>query len=189
MIVKGTFLTTTLNTLGEAKRLFIEALDEHVEEIVPEVSTRKKANDIIITEAINETLFPPCMKLTLAGLEDGRKRGLFTLLNFLRSAGWSQESAKTLITEWNKRNKPPLSTTIIDGQLNHSYSKKEALPPNCSNAGYYLSYGVCKPDTMCQKISNPANYTLLKWRQQQREKREQEIDAKEREQEKEAEKN
>ncbi|MBI2659327.1 hypothetical protein HYX05_04495 [Candidatus Woesearchaeota archaeon] len=49
------------------------------------------------------------------------------------------------------------------GQLRyHKQMQKKILPPNCSNEMYMLGIGVCKPDSFCPKIRNPAQYTTKK---------------------------
>ncbi len=113
---------------------------------------------------IEEDFFPPCIKNILSGLEDGRKRGLFILLNFLHKMGWSYEQIEQKIHEWNKKNKEPLKESYVKAQLN--YFKKnihkieEIPPPNCDNLDYYKDLGVCvkEKDKRCIDIKNPIVY-------------------------------
>ncbi|MEK6857309.1 MAG: hypothetical protein AABX39_01845, partial [Nanoarchaeota archaeon] len=113
--------------------------------------------------AVPEQYFPPCIKLILQGLKDGKKRSVFTLTNFLTCNGWGYEDIQKLMTDWNKKNPEPLRDVIIKGHLNyHKKQNKKILPPNCSNKAYYAELGICQPDSFCQKITNPANYSLLK---------------------------
>ena len=122
-----------------------------------------------LTEAIPEDLFPPCIKLILNGIVDGRKRAVFVLINFYRSVGYDYASIETLLHEWNKKNPEPLREINIKNPIAyHKQQNKQALPPNCQNAGYMLSMGVCKPDNFCQTIKNPAQYAKKKaWLLQQ----------------------
>lgn len=124
-------------------------------------SAEKKGTDFQeIQEKAPQELFPPCIKLILLGLDDGKKRALFILLNFLTNVGWDYESIEQLLLEWNKRNKEPLRETIIRGHIRyHKQNKKKVLPPNCDNPSYYKDLRVCCPDAMCAKIKNPVNYT------------------------------
>lgn len=113
---------------------------------------------------VEEELFPPCIKNMLKGLEDGRKRALFVLLNFLYKMGWNLEQIEEKIWEWNKMNKEPLKENYIITQLN--YFKKnihkieEIPPPNCNNIDYYKDLGVCvkDKDKRCFEIKNPIVY-------------------------------
>lgn len=113
------------------------------------------------SDAISEKFFPPCIKNILVGLEDGRKRSVFILLNFLTMVGWGYEQIEQRLYEWNKKNREPLRETYIKGQIRyHKQRKKMILPPNCDNTMYYKDIGVCNPDTLCQKIKNPVNYCI-----------------------------
>ncbi len=174
IVVEKKFLINTKNSPGEARRLFIQATDyasqkKQEEQEVYKTKTKIKnegdqKQEFTTTEAITQELFPPCIKIILEGLSDGRKRALFCLTNFLKSAGWSQENMEKIVREWNQKNKPPLPTTIIEGQLRNSSTKSTVLPPNCDNKAYYVDFHVCKPDSFCSKIKNPANYSILKWK-------------------------
>ena len=168
VVVDKTFLIDgkhCSNSVGDAKKLFIQALDYKFKE--PLIQTKNfsgSAQDFSVSEAVNQEMFPPCMKLILLGLEDGRKRALFCMVNFLRTVGWSEESMKVLLHEWNQKNKPPLAPGTIDNQLKYAFQRGPVLPPNCDNKGYYIDFGVCKPDSFCAKIKNPANYSIIKWK-------------------------
>lgn len=114
---------------------------------------------------IPEKLFPPCIKGITKGLSDGRKRSLFTLINFLRSSKWEWKDIEKYITEWNERNKPPLRENYIRSQLRwHRARGKQIPPPNCLHPGWYEDFGVCKPDNICggkeKSVKNPLNYAL-----------------------------
>lgn len=123
-----------------------------------------------VTSALPESAFPPCMKLTLQGLKDGKKRAAFFLINFLSSVGWSSEMIEKRLLEWNEKNSPPLRKGYIQSQLKSNKNQpKTMLPPNCANP-VYKEIGVCHPDTLCSTIKNPANYTIKKARRQRNEK-------------------
>lgn len=114
---------------------------------------------------IPEKLFPPCIKNISKGLVDGRKRSLFTLLNFLRSANWNWEDIEKFVNEWNEKNKPPMRENYIRSQLRwHKSRGKQILPPNCLHPAWYEDFGVCKPDTICggkgKIVKNPVNYAI-----------------------------
>lgn len=141
---------------GEAKYLVTQAYDWLAENLPKEVTHKDFKLPI---KAITAEYFPPCVKLIVNGLSDGRKRAVFVLANFLRSCGWNIESVKSFILEVNKKNKPPLKENYILSQLKNG---SVFMPPNCDNQDYMLSLGVCKPDQLCSKIKNPATYTLKK---------------------------
>jgi hypothetical protein len=112
----------------------------------------------------DENLFPPCIKELLRGVkEDGRKRGLFVLINFLRSVGWNFSEVRKKVEEWDGKNYEPLKKNYIEGQISwHEKQNKNILPPNCTNASYYQSLGLCNPDNFCKMVKNPVNYSLKK---------------------------
>lgn len=170
-----TFLDRTKIIPGEAKKLLVNSLDHQVK-IEPEVKQTKKTYEPV-TEAIPEEYFPPCIQEISKGLEDGKKRALFILTNFLSSVGWSYDQIEDYLEKWNKRNPDPLREVTINGHLrHHKQSKKNAPPPNCINKAYMVDLGVCKPDGFCKantqprdenfapRIKNPANYTKAKQR-------------------------
>lgn len=145
---------------SEAKKLLVEALDfvlKHEEGI-------KETREFEVPKtALQEIFFPPCIKKILQGLEDGRKRALFILINFLSSVGWDYKAIEARLREWNKNNTEPLREAYLVGQLRyHKQQRKKILPPNCKNPVYYKDIRVCFKDNLCEKIKNPVNYTLRK---------------------------
>lgn len=143
---------------GEAQQLIINAFDFHPAE---EKERKIQKEFTLPEEAIEEDLFPPCIKLALQGLEDGKKRTLFTLINFLKGAGWNVDSIEEKIYEWNKKNPEPLREVYLKGQIKQARKTKEAIPPhNCKS--YYQDLRICQPDSFCQKIKNPLQYAKLK---------------------------
>jgi len=155
------FLNKDTIEKGEATRLLTQALEftsDREEEI--NVETKKKYE---IKSALPEDFFPPCIKLINKGLTDGRKRALFSLINFLSSLGWDYDKIESYLQEWNRKNEEPLRGTYLVGQLRyHKTQKKKILPPNCNNMMYYVDIGVCKPDNLCSKIKNPVSYAKRK---------------------------
>ena len=146
---------------GEASKLIVQAFDFNPK--VDEIDFGKNKKFEILEDAVPEELFPPCIKLGLAGLKDGRKRFVFVLINFLVSAGWDYDSIEKRLKEWNKKNPELLREVNLLGQLRyHKQQKKKILPPNCNNSAYYLDIGICKPDNLCNKIKNPVSYAVRK---------------------------
>ncbi len=164
------FLDRSKAVKGEAADLLIAAREFYKNKNRKRHSPSKNTSNIYrsqvfdeVSDAIPKRFFPPCIKKILNGLEDGRKRSVFILLNFLRCTGWGIKEAEELLNEWNKRNKEPLRDVFIKSQLNYHMNKKQrVLPPNCDNKMYYKDIGVCIPDEFCKRIKNPAQYTLLK---------------------------
>jgi len=148
---------------NEATNLLVQAFDFEVKEEDEGNIIKKEVSYEEITDAISEQLFPPCIKNILNGLDDGKKRAVFILSNFLLNVGWNQEQIKERLKEWNKKNKEPLKEVYVEGQLRYTAQRKQKiLPPNCNNKSYYIDMRMCKPDSFCKKIKNPVNYTLLK---------------------------
>jgi hypothetical protein len=149
-----------VNKEGEGADFLIKALEwklkQPKEDITKNVSVRRKS-DVVVPE----DYFPPCVKLILNGLSDGKKRSLFTLISFLRTMNWKPEDIEKRIDEWNAKNAPPLSERAIKTQLKwHFRQARDLLPANCSSDMFYKSMGVCSPDMYCSK--NPVNYPFRK---------------------------
>jgi len=143
----------------DAKNLIIQAFDWQLKK--PEVKIQRKYQTPII--AIKKEFFPNCILNILNGLDDGRKRSLFILTNFLKSTGYPTKDIEAILLEWNKKNKEPLPESYIKSQLNwHKSQKKSILPPNCDNSAYYKDILICQKDPLCAKIKNPVNYTIRK---------------------------
>jgi len=146
-----------------ARRLLVQALDFEVK-VEEEREEKKDFEEIEITSPITEDFFPPCMKIILEGLQDGKKRGIFAMMNFLGKIGWSKKEIEDYLQKWNKeKNSEPLREVYIKGQM-HSFKPGDKLPPNCNNEAYYQGIGICKPDGLCRRIKNPVNYTIYRWR-------------------------
>ena len=97
-------------------------------------------------------------------MEDGKKRAVFILSNFLGKIGWSNKEIENYIIRWNKeKNKDPLRENYIRGQLRY-FKAGDKLPPNCNNDAYYKGLGMCLPNHGCKRIKNPANYTIIRWK-------------------------
>ena len=155
---------------GEAEELLEKSIEvEEKEEINKQFkekifSSDKKTFDEyeIDQEAIPEEFFPPCIKNCHKGLEDGRKRVLFMLTNFLNSMNWSFDKIEKYLHDWNKTNEEELRENAIKTQLMYRKQREKILPPNCNTNGYYKDLRVCTPDEFCARIKNPAQYAKLK---------------------------
>ena len=147
---------------NEAKALLRDALNWNAKLESGKKAPVTKARNFETSMKIPEEYFPPCIKLILNGLADGRKRSIFTLINFLRSMNWTRDEIETRIIAWNSKNSKPLPTSIVLGQLNYASHKSRSPPANCDNELYYKSIGICKPDEACRKIKNPISYPFKK---------------------------
>jgi DNA primase catalytic subunit len=144
---------------GEAGRLLMQALDWKRETAPSEEKKNIEYKPIQITDR-SEKNFPPCIKKILLGIEDGKKRALFALINFLRSVGTEKDELEKIIYSWNEKNKPPLHAGYLKAQISWALKKKPVMPPNCRE--FYQGVGVCVPDELCEKIKNPVNYIVRK---------------------------
>jgi DNA primase large subunit len=162
LFIDKTFLERNVQE-ESAGKLLLQSLDFNVKAKVDKPKKHFK-DEIEINSPIKEEYFPPCVLKTLEGLEDGKKRAVFILINFLGKLGWNKDEIKEYLYKWNtEKNSEPLRENYIDGQLNY-FKPGEKLPPNCKNEGYYKGMGICNPDNLCLKINNPVNYTLIKWK-------------------------
>jgi DNA primase large subunit len=160
------FLDRSKAKRGEAQTLLLNAFDFY-----PKESKEDRAQKVydLPSDAIAEDYFPPCIKLMLLGLEDGKKRALFTMINFLKGSGWDIGAIEQKIYDWNKKNPEPLREVYLKGQIYQARKIKEIVPPhNCKS--YYQDLRVCNPDSFCAKIKNPLQYTRLKSEQNAKKK-------------------
>ncbi len=146
---------------NEAKKLLIQAFDFKIKEEKQKIKLNKEYETP--KAAIPTESFPPCIQTILKGLEDGKKRSVFTLINFLTCCGWSHDEVEDFLKKWNKKHKEPLREGYFLGQLRyHKTHNKKILPPNCQNKSYYQDMHICTPDNLCKKIKNPVNYAIIK---------------------------
>jgi hypothetical protein len=151
----------------EAKELVIQALDWSKKQQKTEEKKFESKNIFIIKDA-SPDFYPPCIKCILNGIkQDGRKRALFILINFLRSVNLSESEINKKLEEWNKLSYNPLREGYIQAQMSWAFRHKPMLPPNCANSRY-KDLTVCSPDFYCSKIKNPVNYTGIRMKAQDR---------------------
>lgn len=166
---------------GEGVNLAVQALDfkeeKRKEKKKQQIDKRDKEDFDRPEEAIPEEYFPPTIKNILEGLEDGRKRALFILLNFYRVIGYSWNEIESKIWEWNDRNKEPLRESYIKSQLRwHKNRSEDVPPPNYDSSGYYKDMNVYEGDNLEEKVSNPVSYTFRKAKKRNKEDEEDEND-------------
>lgn len=154
----------------EARQLLLQALDwnsqqkqksdfeKTLKKTVQSYVMGKRENQEISLKDANPEFYPPCVKKALLGMkEDGRKRALFILINFLKSLNMSMEEIEIKIDEWNKLNYKPLKKGYIVSQISWYKKQKTMPPPNCDKP-HYKGIGICSPDFFCQKSRNPVYY-------------------------------
>jgi len=166
--VKGdlSFLDMSLSDDNDAKTLIIQAFDWWGKKNAkrgPDVETVERTFDLP-KNAIPKTNFPNCIeKILEGGMEDGKKRAIFILINFLRHMGWKWPEIESTIKEWNKKNPNPLGESYVIGQLSwHRRQKESILPPNCSNKAYYQDLRIKCGGNTCTKFKNPVR--LAQWK-------------------------
>ncbi len=145
------------NEEGEARNLLAAALDWAKTQKADSDRIEKKkysgAYKEIEMRGVTEEDFPSPIKKLLLGLQDGKKRGLFVLLTFLKSCGFGEDYINKKIREWNEKNKKPLKDGYVKSQIDwHLRQKKKILPPNYSNDAFYRDIGILdsKPE-----VKNP----------------------------------
>src|SRR3989344_4759646 len=87
------------------------------EEEIQNVNKRNYEYKDLEIKGVSEEIFPNPIKKLLNGLKEGRKRGLFVLLTFLRSLNFSPDYINTKIREWNSKNEPPLKEGYVKSQI------------------------------------------------------------------------
>ncbi len=161
-----------LKEKNDSEGLIVEALDwgsRNKIEIREELPQTRKFTKV---KEVPEIFFPGCIKHLLNGISDGKKRGLFILITFLRNMGWSDEKIQDKVFEWNEKNIPPLGSNYVRSQLRwHFRQDRNLLPPNCNNEVFYKQlglYDVCCKEVNHATVKNPVNVPLrrLKERKQ-----------------------
>lgn len=149
---------------GEATNLAVQAMDfihEREEERKEEMEEKANREFERPEDAIPEKYFPPTIKNVLEGLEDGRKRGLFILINFYRTVGYSWNEIESKIWQWNERNKEALNESYVKTQLRwHRNRDEDVPPPNYDANGYYKDMQVYEGDRLEEKLPNPVSYAF-----------------------------
>ncbi len=134
------------NEPGEARQLLAAALEwkKNITGSEEKAIARKYSNyEKIDIGKVSESMFPAPIKKLLKGVKDGKKRGLFILITFFRSIGFSPEYINSKVREWNKLNEPPLKEGYIKSQIDwHLKQRKTILPPNYSNQSFYKDIGL-----------------------------------------------
>jgi len=157
------YLDRSVAELGEASKMFQQAFDfkPAIEDEEYKITHEKEYS--VPSTAVPEDFFPPCIKHAMQGMPDGKKRFLFIFVNFLVSLGWEYDQIDEMLKKWNAKNDDQLREVMLKGQIRyHKQMKKKILPPNCDNKMYYVDLGLCKPDGLCKKIKNPAQYSKLR---------------------------
>ena len=155
----------------EARELLLQAIDwqktyeiENQKQTINYSDSKPKGDyEPIKIENLKEDDFPPAILKILKGMEDGKKRALFILINFYRALGKTIEETEIIINEWNKKNTPPLRQGYINAQLIWASKNKVVPPPNFDNE-IYKAIGVYELDSLSEKTKNPVNYVVRKTR-------------------------
>ena len=154
----------------EARELLIQALDWNKsraivsKEISSEKTGERKFEEIQIDKS--SLVYPPSILKILEGLDDGKKRGLFILLNFFRSLGFSKPEIDEKIEEWNKKNPKPLKIGYVKAQIEWAFKNKKIMPPNYDKP-YYKDIGIIPNDEEI-RLKNPVSYAVKKSRKMRR---------------------
>jgi DNA primase large subunit len=118
-------------------------------------------------DAAPEEAFPPTFTKMLAGMTDGKKRGLFILTNFLASVGWNADMIEERLLRWNQANPEPIREGDIRNHIRYFKQKNQkVLPPNFANP-IYKDLGVLVEDelTRSPRVKNPVQYVRLRLKQ------------------------
>jgi hypothetical protein len=176
---KFTFLDRTKSTANEAAQLFLAAeefnapsivlqdIDAQMKALDEDVRSQAKRNFEDQKEMIPEEFFPESIKKMLANdLQDGKKRALFVLKNFLSSMGWTYDQVEKRLMLWNAKNAEPLRETGLKGQLMYlkqqMANNQKVFPPNFSNTNYYADIVGTLPEY--QKAKNPVSLAIRYFR-------------------------
>ena len=151
---------------SEGRQLLIQAFD-WIKKSDPIAAQKINRQTFDIPKvAIKSDFFPQCMLKLMNGVkEDGRKRGIFVLINFLANVGWNYDVIQDFLIKWNEKNYEPLREGYIKAQISWARRQtKKVLPPNCSNPNYYKNMGIKCEDNICFACKNPVNYVMKRLR-------------------------
>jgi hypothetical protein len=164
------FLDSEKAVPGEARGLLVQAFDwfKKTQSYVPDENKIKLSQKTfeLPKDAIKADFFPPCILKLMSGVkEDGRKRAIFILINFLQNMAWNAEQIEGFLMEWNKKNTEPLREGYIKAQISwFKRQNKTVLPPNCDNNSYYKTMGIKCEDSICNMCKNPVNYAFRRYK-------------------------
>ena len=131
------------NEPDEAKRLLAAALEWKKNRVVKEkeLDTKQyayKEYEEIKISGVTEDMFPASIQKLMKGLHDGKKRGLFILITFLRCLNFQPDYIAKSVRDWNEKNESPLKEGYIKSQLDwHLRQKRKIMPPNYENPSFY----------------------------------------------------
>ena len=170
------FLDASKLTHPEAANLITQAFDWESKKsfVIMKEEGKKQTQQHYepLKNKIQAEHFPHCIQKGLRGMEDGKKRFLFILINFLRNTGYDLNEIESITKEWNQKNPEPLRENYLFAQLSwHKRQKQSILPPNCSNHAYYLDLGLKCPEEVCQRFKNPVNAAIRRAQAMQKEKK------------------
>ncbi|MEK6824668.1 MAG: hypothetical protein AABY02_02320, partial [Nanoarchaeota archaeon] len=109
-------------TRGEAALLLQAALawkvkqdaQKPIRESVARPVTSKE--DLERLKGVTEKHFPPAINKLMKGLAEGRKRGLFILITFLRALNFPDSAIEKRVYEWNEKNTTPIKEGYVKRQ-------------------------------------------------------------------------
>lgn len=130
---------------GEALSLLIDSLTWSEKARAAEKATIRSTGQFeeLNPDQITEDMFPLPIKKLLLGIRDGRKRGLFIIITFLRSLNFSRTYVEDLVANWNTKNAVPLKEGYIKSQIEwHFRQQRKILPPNYANESFYKDLGL-----------------------------------------------
>jgi DNA-directed RNA polymerase subunit RPC12/RpoP len=156
---------------NEAQRLLMESLEYKIPEEKFNLANVNKNNQEnkqegdkkykeVTIKDFSSKIYPPSINKILAGMEDGRKRGLFILLGFFKSLKMPDDRLQKEIESWNLKNLEPLPPGYIKGQLMWHAKAQTKLPPNFDKP-YYKEIGII-PTQEELKSKNPVSYAVKK---------------------------
>ena len=149
---------------NDGEGLVVEALDWASKYKIEAREELPQMRKFVKIKEVPEIFFPTCIKHLLKGVSDGKKRGLFILITFLRNMGWPDEKIQDRTFEWNEKNIPPLRSSYLRSQLRwHFRQDRNLLPPNCTNEVFYKQlglYDICCKELDHKTIKNPVNVPL-----------------------------
>lgn len=157
------------NQENEAKRLLVDALNwkknkqsEDEKAQSEKYKGEKPKYENLEIKGVTEEMFPPAINKLLLGLNDGKKRGLFVLITFLKTLNFTPEYINNKVREWNKLNNPPLKEGYVKSQIDwHLRQRKKILPPNYDNESFYKDLGLIDKK---QETKNPIVDVIRKLR-------------------------
>jgi len=157
---------------GEATELLVHAYDfvseikrdEEASQFQADMKKKEKAAQYAdLTEKIPPEFFPPQITKMLGPLQDGKKRAMFILINFLRCTGYAPAEIEAMLRAWNEKHPEPIRETFFRGQLKSGLENPQIIPPQNYDPQVYTAITGLPIEPAEARMRNPVAYAKARY--------------------------